>query len=118
LSRCPYGKNTYRAEACQVVAALYVETGGAYFGLADVDPWDEQRDARRYAGPWPIVAHPPCNRWVSYGARELRGQDSGCFAAAYLAVRTFGGVLEHPARSQAWHTFRLPIPTGPHWTRA
>ena len=23
------------------VAALYVETNGAYFGMPDVDPWDE-----------------------------------------------------------------------------
>ncbi len=28
------------------VAALYVETGGCYFGLEDVDPWDINRDAR------------------------------------------------------------------------
>jgi hypothetical protein len=43
-----------------VIAALYVETGGCYFGLPDVDPWDQARDARLYAGPWPVVAHPPC----------------------------------------------------------
>ena len=41
------------------VAALYVEKGGVYYGLPDVDPWDEERDARLYAGPWPVVAHPP-----------------------------------------------------------
>ena len=28
------------------VAALFVETGGCYFGLAEVDPWDLARDAR------------------------------------------------------------------------
>jgi hypothetical protein len=100
-----------------VIAALYVEKDGAYYGLPDVDPWDEERDARLYDGPWPVVAHPPCNRWVSYGARRLRGQDGGCFAAALEAVRTFGGVLEHPARSQAWRAFDLPRPTGPDWTR-
>lgn len=33
------------------VAALYVETGGSYYGLPDVDPWDEARDARLYNGP-------------------------------------------------------------------
>jgi hypothetical protein len=27
------------------VAALYVQTDGVYYGLPDVDPWDEQRDA-------------------------------------------------------------------------
>lgn len=29
------------------VAALYVETGGTYYGLPGVDPWDVERDARR-----------------------------------------------------------------------
>ena len=47
----------------QVIAALYVQTGGAYFDLPNVDPWDEQRDAREYKGPHPVVAHPPCQRW-------------------------------------------------------
>lgn len=34
-----------------MISALYVETSGAYFGLPDVDPWDEARDARLYQGP-------------------------------------------------------------------
>ncbi len=32
-----------------VIAALYVESGGAYFGLPGVDPWDATRDAARRA---------------------------------------------------------------------
>lgn len=98
-----------------MIAALYVETGGAYYGLPDVDPWDEKRDARLYAGPYPVVAHPPCNRWVSYGAQWKRGDDGGCFASALDAVRRFGGVLEHPARSQAWRAFDLPRPASVAW---
>jgi hypothetical protein len=43
-----------------IIAALYVETDGCYFGLPDVDPWDEARDARRYDGPHPVVSHTPC----------------------------------------------------------
>lgn len=31
------------------VAALYVETGGCYYGLPGVVPWDEARDARLIA---------------------------------------------------------------------
>jgi hypothetical protein len=27
-----------------MIAALFVETGGCYFNIPDVDPWDEQRD--------------------------------------------------------------------------
>jgi hypothetical protein len=100
-----------------VIAALYVATGGCYFGLPDVDPWDVTRDARLYAGPHPVVAHPPCERWGRYwhgepSARErkLRGDDRGCFAAALWAVRTFGGVLEHPEASAAWRWFGLATP--------
>jgi len=101
------------------VAALYVETGGVYYGLPDVDPWDEQRDARLYAGPWPVVAHPPCNRWslMAQCRPGLRnGDDGGCFEAALHAVREFGGVLEHPAYSLAWDRFELPEPTRFGWT--
>ena len=94
-----------------MVAALYVEKGGAYFGLEDVDPWDEERDARLYAGPWPVVAHPPCGRWCQLASvNEARwgakiGEDGGCFAHALESVRRFGGVLEHPAYSLAWDHF-------------
>lgn len=101
-----------------MIAALYVETGGVYYGLPDVDPWDEQRDARLYAGPWPVVAHPPCARWAKLSRREFRGQDGGSFAAALATVRTFGGVLEHPAESRAWKKYGLPRPSGPWWQRS
>lgn len=111
------------------VAALYVETGGAYFGLPDVDPWDETRDARLYAGPWPVVAHPPCARWcqlapvvaakLAYlGDKYAIGNDGGCFEAALASVRKFGGVLEHPAYSIAWYRYGLPVPGHGGWTAA
>jgi hypothetical protein len=29
-----------------MISALYVQTGGAYWNLPGVDPWDEARDAR------------------------------------------------------------------------
>jgi hypothetical protein len=55
------------------VAALFVETNGAYYGLPGVDPWDESRDARLYDGPFPVVAHPPVRALVPTG-RAGRGQ--------------------------------------------
>jgi hypothetical protein len=99
------------------VAALYVETGGCYFGLPGVDPWDEARDARKYAGPHPVVAHPPCQRWGRFWHGSTRtphqyklGDDGGCFMAAAHAVAEFGGVLEHPADSHAWAHNDIPKP--------
>jgi hypothetical protein len=99
-----------------MIAALFVEENGAYYGLPDVDPWPESRDARLYAGPWPVVAHPPCSRWCRLAglveARwgHKRAEGGGCFETALRAVRTYGGVLEHPAYSDAWARFWLPVP--------
>ena len=106
-----------------MIAALYVETGGAYYGIPDVDPWDVRRDARLYAGPWPVVAHPPCARWCrlarlveSRGGAAV-GDDGGTFAAALASVRAWGGVLEHPAWSIAWGVHGLPRPASRGWSR-
>ena len=70
----------------QTVAALYVEPKGCYVGVPGVDPWDEARDARTYAGPHPVVAHPPCQRWGRFWHGSTRkphqyklGDDGGCF---------------------------------------
>jgi hypothetical protein len=104
-----------------LIAALYVETGGVYYGLPDVDPWDEARDARLYDGPWPVVAHPPCAAWCRWSwLRERDGfgrrcEDGGMVRAALDAVRRYGGILEHPADSLAWSYFGLPEPLGPEW---
>jgi hypothetical protein len=103
------------------VAALYVEKGGCYFGLPGVDAWDEARDARQYVGPYPIVAHPPCQRWGKLwagaplfikrtGIRKIKGDDGGCFKAALASVRRWGGVIEHPWGSHAWAHFGLNRP--------
>lgn len=118
------------------VAALFVETGGCYFGLPDVDPWHGEDhadasttvhlDARDYAGPWPVVAHPSCKRWGRFWHGSTRkphqyrlGEDGGCFAAALTAVRNYGGVLEHPRDSHAWRWFGLLTPpAGGGWIRA
>lgn len=108
------------------VAALFVERGGVYWDLPDVDAWDKERDARLYAGPWPVVAHPPCERWGRYwfggpSARVRRelGDDGGCFASALAAVRKWGGVLEHPEASHAWtHHCLIPPLRGGGWSVA
>lgn len=102
-----------------MIAALYVQTGGCYFGLRGVKPFDVSDDARLYVGPWPVIAHSPCQKWGSLahvnfkrygGERNRPGNDGGCFESALAAVRRWGGVLEHPAFSGAWAAFGLQRP--------
>ena len=101
----------------QAVAALYIEPEGCYIGLPAVDAWDESRDARKYTGPYPVVAHPPCQRWGRFWHGSTRkphqyklGDDGGCFQAALSSVRECGGVLEHPCDSHAWKHHGLTPP--------
>lgn len=110
-----------------MIAALYVEKNGVYYGLDGVDPWDEERDARNYPGPYPVVAHPPCQKWgamalVNYvrwgGLHNMPDDDGGCFACALADVNTWGGVLEHPAKSRAWKKHGLIKPAGVGWIRS
>lgn len=109
-----------------MLAALFVETGGAYFGLTHVEPWDKERDARGYKGPHPVVAHPPCQLWGPFakvnfarwgGEHNRPGNDGGCFFSALRSVISFGGVLEHPASSRAWDAYGIKIPSAPGWHR-
>lgn len=103
------------------VAALFVDSRGEY--PRHFATWfDEKRDARSYVGELPVIAHPPCQRWCRLAglveARwgHKRGEDGGLFAFALETLRRVGGVLEHPAYSDAWAAYGLPRPpTGGGW---
>jgi len=109
-----------------IVSCLFVSKDGVYPTLTDTDCWDLSRDARKYGDINPVVAHPPCNLWVNFAALNYKryggehnrpGNDGGCFHSALHNVRRCGGVLEHPAFSNAWKHFSLLRPsTG--WTQA
>lgn len=101
------------------VAALYVSERGPYVRMRGVDPWPAKRDARKYAGPWPVVAHPPCAPWgrlrvvrlnfcAKWGKDPAAERDCGPIAVEH--VRRFGGVLEHPASSALWAECGMPRP--------
>jgi hypothetical protein len=109
-----------------VISVLFADPKGTYLRLP-VDLWCAERDARLYTGPNPVVAHPPCHLWVNYAALNFRryggehnrpGNDGGCFASALQSVRTWGGVLEHPASSNAWRAHGLQRPGKHGWTEA
>ena len=92
------------------MAALYVRSDSVY-KLIGADAWDAERDARRWRGGCPCVAHPPCAQWGRL--RFTATVDPALKALGPLAVRQVranGGVLEHPAHSTLWAHCALPLP--------
>lgn len=92
------------------VAALYVRGDGHYTSSRGVEPWTEARDATRYKGPWPVIAHPPCAPWGRYRTIAPTRQRADLAVRAVDQVRWFGGVLEHPAESRLWAARDMPRP--------
>jgi len=95
------------------IAALFVRADSVYKTMAGVDAWDELRDARRWPGGGPAVAHPPCRIWAKL--RQF-AKASDPVAERQLAidavrqVREFCGVIEHPAESTLWAHCGMPTP--------
>lgn len=91
------------------VAALYIDTKrGPYAAMPDIDAWGIERDATGYAGPGPVVSHPPCGHWGRYSHKAHDDGSTGPVAVAQ--VRAFGGVLEQPRDSKLWSTCGIPKP--------
>lgn len=77
----------------------------------DADVWDADRDAMKWRGGTPVVAHPPCRAWgrLRRFAKPQPGElELARFAVAQ--VRRYGGVLEHPECSTLWPDQGLPAP--------
>lgn len=93
------------------VAVLFARGDSHYKALPGCDVYDIERDARTWAGGCPVVAHPPCRAWG--GLRHMakpRPDEKDLAIFAVRQVRTFGGVLEHPAFSTLWAAAGLPAP--------
>ena len=96
----------------RTIAALFVDVArGPYATMPGVECWGVERDATTYAGPWPVVAHPPCGQWgaLRHLARPDHAQHR-CGPIAVAQVRRWGGVLEQPAHSLLWRACDLPPP--------
>jgi hypothetical protein len=93
------------------VAVLFARADSIYKSLPGVDVWDIARDATKWPGGCPVVAHPPCRMWGDFKhfAKAPEGEKGlGLFAVE--CVRQWGGVLEHPKRSGLWEAAGLPAP--------
>lgn len=95
----------------KTVAALFVRADSIYKTMPGVDAWDIERDARKWPGGSPLVAHPPCRAWgrLSHMAKP-RPDEKDLARWAVTQVRQWGGVLEHPAGSMLWADQGLPAP--------
>ncbi|MCT9011947.1 hypothetical protein N6G05_00020 [Cupriavidus gilardii] len=93
------------------VAVLFARTDSVYKTLPGCDVWDIERDALRWLGGAPVVAHPPCRAWASlrHCAKPREGEKNLAFVAIQN-VRRWGGVLEHPQLSTLWEIAGLPEP--------
>lgn len=92
------------------VSALYVARNSIYKQLG-LDSWDIDRDARAFAGPGPVIAHPPCGHWGRY-AHSCRLPGKDCGPIAMEQVRKYGGVLEHPTSSRLFEYCGTPREPG------
>jgi hypothetical protein len=112
----------------RTVAILCAARKTAYWDIPDVEVYDEVRDARTFPGGIPVIAHPPCRRWTSYGKNMLKGTEKrfgthpdpddvrqekqlGLWCAEQ--VQENGGILEQPAKSELWSAAGLPMPGSP-----
>lgn len=94
-----------------MIAVLFARTDSNYKAMPGCDVWDEERDARRWPGGVPVVAHPPCRAWGRlrrFAKPSEWEKDLARMAVAH--VRKYGGVLEHPAWSTLWADQGLPLP--------
>lgn len=91
------------------VAVLFARTDSNYKALPDCDVWDAERDARKWPGGCPVIAHPPCRAWgrLRHFAKP-RADEKDLARFAVAQVRKWGGVLEHPESSQLWQDQGLP----------
>lgn len=96
-----------RREHVERVATLWVEPHTVYHKLYPlVDIWGPARDAQKYDGPYPIIAHPPCGPWGVLAWISQESKDHGILAM-YL-VHKWGGVVEQPSGSQLFRLYGSP----------
>jgi len=93
----------------QPIAALFVRHDSIYKVFPGVDCYDVERDAKKWVGGCPVVAHPPCRAWSALAHMSTAPQSERDLTPwAVEIVRQWGGVLEHPQRSRIWR--ELPKP--------
>jgi hypothetical protein len=91
------------------VAILFARPDSIYKTLDGCDVWDIDRDALRWNGGSPVIAHPPCRAWgrLRQFAKPREGERRLALWSL-KQVRRWGGVVEHPASSLLWSVASVP----------
>lgn len=93
-----------------MITVLFARKDSIYKSLG-CDVWDIDRDARKWEGTEPIIAHPPCRAWGKLkGFAKPRDGEKELAILSVKWIRSFGGVLEHPSGSDLWKEIPLPFP--------
>ena len=107
IEHCPDARLAFEP----LVSVLFARADSNYKSLQGVDVWDAERDALTWPGGTPVVAHPPCRAWGKFAMfAKPRDGERDLALWAVDQVRTWGGVLEHPAQSLLWGAKPLPEP--------
>lgn len=92
-----------------MVSALFTRKDSIYKTLG-IDCWDIERDARKWPGGNPVIAHPPCRAWGQLSHMAKPRPDEKQLAIWSIGqIRKWGGVLEHPRASRLWKVMGLPL---------
>ncbi len=94
-----------------VVAVLFARQDSIYKQLEACEVYDIERDARTFQGGMTVVAHPPCRTWGRLRQFAKPREDEKALGPwAVNQVRTYGGILEHPAESTLFAHCGMPAP--------
>lgn len=95
----------------KIISVLCVRADSNYKNFNNLDLWDIERDAAKYADQNAVIAHPPCRSWgrLRHFAKPRLGERD--LARHCVAViRKNGGVLEHPEASTLFADQQMPKP--------
>lgn len=86
------------------VAALWTHERSYYQHMHPVvQCWDIVKDARKYQGPHPIIAHPPCGPWGVLAWSSRQSKEDGIMAIEL--VHKYGGIVEQPHTSKLFRQY-------------
>jgi hypothetical protein len=92
------------------VTVLFCQKNSIYKRMG-CNVYDEDRNSLSWMGSEPAIYHPPCRLWS-----KLKHLSTADPIEKYLAlwavnkVRSYGGILEHPAYSSLFNFMNLPKP--------